>query len=99
MVSGAERRQGRRASLYAALVAYSLLVVGSAVLHHDFACHQTSRTHCAACTWSQIASGIEAGCPTGTWTLPPADRLDGRSVDQPDTLLAVRRSGRSPPLA
>jgi hypothetical protein len=92
-------RRIRRAPLVAALFAYSVLVFGSAILHHDFACHQTSRTHCTACTWAQLASGIESDDPTGTWQLPPAGELPASVQGAPETLLSPRTPGRSPPLA
>lgn len=34
---------------------YALLVMSAPVLHHDFACHQKSPTHCVACTASPSA--------------------------------------------
>jgi hypothetical protein len=90
-------RRTLRAPLVAALLTYSVLLVGSAVLHHDFACHQTSRTHCTACTWAQMSSGIESDTPPGTSQLPPAGDLYGVRVTAPDTLLTSPAPGRSPP--
>lgn len=99
MPSRAPDRRALRAPLFAALLAYAVLLVGSAVLHHDFACHQTSRSHCTACTWTQMTSGVESDDPAGTWQLPPAGDLPGRSEPASDTLLAPACSGRSPPRA
>ena len=82
-----------------ALLAYAVLIVGSAVLHHDFACHQTSRTHCTACSWTQITSSIQSDNPAGTSHLPQAGDLHVAPVVHADTLLSSHSSGRSPPLA
>ena len=51
--------------LTAALL-YVFVLLGSAFLHHDFACHEKSRTHCTSCVFSQLSAGIQAESP------PPA---------------------------
>jgi hypothetical protein len=83
--------------VFAALAAYFVLLVGSAVLHHDFACHQTWRSHCTACTWAQMSSEIQSDDPAGTSQLPQAGHLEGVVAAAPETLLTPRTSGRSPP--
>jgi hypothetical protein len=39
---------------------YGALVVTAPVLHHDFACHQKSPTHCVSCTSSPSAPQASA---------------------------------------
>jgi hypothetical protein len=92
-----DTRRALRAPLVAALLAYAVLLAGSAVLHHDIACHQTSRTHCTACTWAQLAAGVQSDEP-GTLQLHAAGAPHGAPIAASDTLLIPRSPGRSPPL-
>lgn len=75
---------------------YALLVMGAPLLHHDFACHQKSPTHCVACVSSPSA-------PRATTKVVVAPALSdlGRVLDAGRRQFAERPllslPGRSPP--
>lgn len=47
--------------MLAVVVMYGFVMMASDYLHHDFACHAQSRTHCNACSASQSAQESDAG--------------------------------------
>jgi hypothetical protein len=53
--------RGARPSTLAVIALYALIMSAGAFLHHDFACHQNSRTHCPSCQLTQHAQKTEAG--------------------------------------
>jgi len=65
-----------RARALAVVGLYALLVISAPLLHHDFACHQKSPTHCVACVSSPSA-------PRATTTVVVAPTLGelGRVVE------------------
>ena len=78
---------------------YTFVVLGSAFLHHDFDCHEKSRTHCTSCVFSQTAAGVATEAPavvapdlhtTPIVRLIPLAQSASRLLD---------RTGRAPPLA
>lgn len=75
---------------------YALLVMSAPVLHHDFACHQKSPTHCVACSASPSAPRAVA-----TVVVVPALTELGRVVDATRAPLRARPilalPGRAPP--
>jgi hypothetical protein len=86
-----------RPSTIALVVIYVLVLVAGQFLHHDFACHENSRTHCPFCQINQSAQKVDVGGPP----LDDIDRLVGRvelraaaGVDTP-TLSSI--SDRAPP--
>jgi hypothetical protein len=70
---GSEPR-GPRPSTIAIVVVYALVLSAGSFLHHDFACHQNSRTHCTFCLTNQSAQKVEISGPP----LDAIDRLVGR---------------------
>jgi hypothetical protein len=76
---------------------YGLVIVASAFLHHDFACHENSRTHCPSCQISQQAQKVEVSAAVVDAVLRPAGRLEACATHLIDTLAAPRLAGRSPP--
>jgi hypothetical protein len=66
---------------------YALLVMSAPLLHHDFACHQKSPTHCVACVSSPSAPRA-----TAQVVVAPALSELGRVVE------AGRRQFRERPL-
>jgi hypothetical protein len=88
--------RGRGAGTLAIVGLYALLVMGAPLLHHDFACHQKSPTHCVACVSSP--SALRA---TAKVAVAPALRELGPIVDAGRRQLAARPllplPGRSPP--
>lgn len=85
-----------RGRTLAVLGLYVLLVMSAPVLHHDFACHQKSPTHCVACVSSPSAARAVAAVVVAP-TLGELGRVvdDGRSQFHARPLLAL--PGRAPP--
>jgi hypothetical protein len=83
-----------RAWFVAAL--YALLVMSAPVLHHDFACHQKSPTHCVACTANPSAPRAVATVAV-TPTLAELERVAdaGRALLHARAVLSL--PGRAPP--
>jgi hypothetical protein len=91
---------GSRRALLPTLLAgviYAAVLLVTPGLHHDFACHQNSRTHCTSCLTSQTAPNVDV-CPV------PAGAM-AAFAGHPESGLAVAiqspalfsDSGRSPP--
>jgi hypothetical protein len=80
----------------AVLGLYALLVMSAPVLHHDFACHQKSPTHCVACVSSPSAARATAAVVV-TPALSELGRVveEGRQLFRARPLLAL--PGRAPP--
>jgi len=93
---GSEPRGARPAAI-AIVVVYALVLSAGSFLHHDFACHQNSRTHCTACQINQSAQKVDAGVPP----LDAIDRLIGRvelqAATAADKPLLSSISDRAPP--
>jgi hypothetical protein len=54
-------------SIAAVVFLYAFVFAASAFFHHDFACHQNSRTHCTSCNVSQYAQKADShGAPLDT---------------------------------
>lgn len=81
------RARSLRAWALAIVGLYALLVMGAPLLHHDFACHQKSPSHCTACVSSP--SALRATARVG---VAPELGDIGRVVD------AGRRQFRERPL-
>ena len=89
----------RRPSHLALGLLYVFVLLGSAFLHHDFDCHEKSRTHCTSCVFSQAAAGVAAEAPAvvapelhTTLFVRPIEVLHSASR-------LLDRTGRAPPLA
>ena len=93
--SPAPRRTIR--SRVAVVVLYAFVFAASAFFHHDWACHQNSRTHCTACQISQHAQKVEVSAAVVASVLQPADRLEAYTTHPLDALAPPRLAGRSPP--
>lgn len=75
---------------------YGVLLMAAPVLHHDFACHQKSPTHCGSCTASPSAPFASAH----TVVAPALTRLGRVAVDGPASVTvrpAPTQLGRAPP--
>jgi hypothetical protein len=85
-----------RAWTLAVVGLYALLVVGAPLLHHDFACHQKSPSHCTACVSSPSALRATAKVAVA----PELDDI-GRVVDARRLQFGERPllslPGRAPP--
>ena len=75
---------------------YALLVMSAPLLHHDFACHQKSPTHCVACVSSPSAPRATAAVVVAP-ALSELGRVveHGRRQFRERPLLAL--PGRAPP--
>jgi hypothetical protein len=90
------RNRPLRVRTLAVVGLYALLVMSAPVLHHDFACHQKSPTHCVSCVSNPSA-------PRATATVVVATALSevgavveaGRRQFHERPLLTLR--GRAPP--
>ncbi len=91
------RSRGIAWSAAAVTLLYVLAVFTGAFLHHDFACHQNSRTHCQACQATQGAQRVERA------SAPPhvLNRVAGRVELQAPLLVEAPAtsfvSDRAPP--
>jgi hypothetical protein len=96
--AGRIQSRGFRAVLLAlALGVYTLTLVAGPFLHHDFACHTRSRTHCTSCVLDASVSPLSnASC---AHVVAPSET--GATARQADAGLnsadLFRSHGRSPP--
>ena len=92
------RRPRRSLQTTLAIVAFYIAVLSLGPgLHHDFACHQSSRTHCLSCLSSQSAPNQDVHGAPDDELHRVAERIEvlaSLHVQTPE-LSAV--SGRSPP--
>jgi hypothetical protein len=89
----------RRPSHLALAALYVFVLLGSAFLHHDFDCHEKSRTHCTSCVFSQTAAGVAAEAPA---VVAPELHTTSvvRSIEVAHSASRLLdRTGRAPPLA
>jgi hypothetical protein len=94
---GRSEHRTSRSSLLAVVTVYGLVIAACAFLHHDFACHENSRTHCPSCQVSQHAQKVEASAAVIEAVLRPAGRLETYTARPIETLAPPRLAGRSPP--
>lgn len=81
----------------AALVLYGLVVVSGPFLHHDFACHARSRTHCTTCTFNLTAKGIHDAATVQPIRLPEVGSPSGRVALRLASAPLIVQNDRSPP--
>jgi hypothetical protein len=92
-------RQGRKWLSALGLALYTLFLVAAPFEHHDFVCHLKNPQHCTSCTASQL--GSDPGNLPAPRLSPFVDagRAVALDLTADSTLLAVRSTGRSPPIA
>src|SRR5712691_8869710 len=86
-----------RSSTLAAIAVYALIMSAGAFLHHDFACHQNTRTQCRPCQRTQHVQKTEAG---GTQLDGPrflVGRIELRSDVNAELPAVSSISDRAPP--
>lgn len=93
----AGRLRGFRLCVTLALGLYAAAVAASPLLHHDFACHLTSPTHCTACAASPVAPRASEAPPPVTTGLPQSGRVEapGQQACPPES--PRRIPARAPP--
>jgi hypothetical protein len=97
MMHGRVRPRRTLSATLVAVVVYGVVLLLTPGLHHDFACHQNSRTHCTSCLTNQTAPNVDV-CPA------PIDAMAGiaghvemcASVSAKSPAL-LADCGRSPP--
>jgi hypothetical protein len=93
-------KAGSRRALSSALltgVIYAALLLVTPGLHHDFACHQKSRTHCTSCLSSQAAPNVDV-CPAPVGAMAGlAGQLESRLAIPIESPALFSELGRSPP--
>ena len=91
---------GRRARFlgFAGLALYAVFLVASPFEHHDLLCEIKTPQHCTACTSSVVGADPHSAAVPGLSHLTDAGRAVSVQVLASDTLLAVRSTGRSPPV-
>ena len=67
--------------------------------HHDLLCHLKTPLHCTSCASSQVGSDPHTPVVLAACQLADVGRALAFLVDAESTLLPVRTTGRSPPLA
>jgi hypothetical protein len=90
---------GRRPTLLAALLAvmFGVVLTVTPGLHHDFACHQNSRTHCNSCLSSQSAPNVDVCATPIRATADLSGKVETRPSAELRTPTRFSDSGRSPP--
>ena len=87
------------AHVHLVLGGFLLVLLTGPFLHHDFACHQKSPTHCTSCMTSPFAAGVEAAATPDTSPLAVTGQLHHELVRSAGALIAAQLPGRSPPTA
>jgi hypothetical protein len=83
---------------FAGLALYAVFLVASPFEHHDLLCEIKTPLHCTACTSSVVGADPHEVSVPGIQRLTDAGRAVALQVLALDTLLAVRSTGRSPPV-
>ena len=91
-------RRVRRPSHLAIALLYVFVVLGSAFLHHDFDCHEKSRTHCTSCVFSQAAAGVAAEAPAIVSPELHEAPIVGLNAIVVSASRLLDRTGRAPPV-
>jgi hypothetical protein len=88
----------RRLAL-AGLALYAVFLVASPFEHHDLSCELKTPQHCTSCTSTQLGSDAQVALTPGAAQFDDAGRAASFVVLHQGTLLVVRSTGRSPPIA
>jgi len=91
--------RARRPGHLALALLYVFVLLGSAFLHHDFDCHEKSRTHCTSCVFSQAAAGVATVAPAVVAPELHVALLVGLTEVVHSASRLLDRTGRAPPLA
>jgi hypothetical protein len=97
MMAGKARPRHTLSATLVATVLYSVVLLMTPALHHDFACHQNSRSHCTSCLTSQSAPHVEICAAPIAAMAAPGGRIETRPWVAIPTAATFSDSGRSPP--
>jgi len=81
------------------LAIYAVFLITAPFLHHDLACELKNPRHCTSCTSNILSSDPNPPVASDASRLDEAGRPVAEAVVVEDLLLAVRTTGRSPPVA
>jgi hypothetical protein len=96
-MTGPVRSRRSLAATLTSVAFYVLVLLMAPSLHHDFACHQNSRTHCTSCLTSQTAPNVDI-CHAPVDAMDAlAGQVEARASDILQTPALISDSGRSPP--
>ena len=79
-------------------MAYAVFLVTAPFGHHDLICHLKNPQHCTSCAGSQLGAGLQTVADPGASHLTDVGRAMVLQRLEAGALLAVRSTGRSPPL-
>jgi hypothetical protein len=96
---GTRFRRRFKAFARAGVALFALFLVVALFEHHDIACHLKTPQHCTACTSSIVGSDPGAAIAARICCLMDAGRAVADQLLADGVLLAVRTTGRSPPIA
>jgi hypothetical protein len=88
-----------RRLVLAGLALFATVLVLSPFEHHDLVCHLKTPQHCTSCSSSQLGSDVAPLVAPGASRLADAGAAAAFEELVEGALLAVRSTGRSPPLA
>ena len=96
-----QRRTGRfsRRLALVGMAIYAVFLVASPFEHHDLSCELKTPQHCTSCTSTQLGSDTHIVLAPGAAQLADAGSAASFLVLDEGTLLVVRSTGRSPPVA
>jgi len=98
MATGPTSGVWRRIAL-AIVALYTVFLAADPFGHHDLICHLRTPLHCTSCAASPIGPDPQPPAVPSSWHLADAGRAVPIIVVAKSALLAVRSTGRSPPLA
>jgi hypothetical protein len=87
-----------RSSTLAVVIVYGLVLMAGPFLHHDFACHENSRTHCTSCQISQYAQKVDVGGTPVDAVPRIVGRIELRAAITVETPARSCISDRAPPV-
>ena len=88
----------RRAILVAAAAMYAVVLAFGSFEHHDLICHLKHPDHCTACSSTVLGSDPRTPAVYDVAQLTDAGRAVAVEILSESILLAVRSTGRSPPV-
>jgi hypothetical protein len=87
-----------RAPAVVGVAIYAVFLLTAQFEHHDLLCHIKTPQHCTSCVSSPLGADPAAPTPFASCQLADAGSALALHVLAQGTLLAVRSTGRSPPV-
>jgi hypothetical protein len=96
-VDRVHQRDAGKVAHFALALLYAFVLLGSAFLHHDFDCHEKSRTHCTSCIYSQAVTGVAAETSAPRPPTLEITNVDRHAVRLTSTTPVAFAADRAPP--